>query len=66
MIGVSISTLSLAPGFDKQKRELLELLNRAVTLSEMLHVEIDDKAYAPQLSCISKQLAEMIAHQRDR
>jgi len=63
---ISSGTFSLVPGFDKQKKELLRLLNRAAVLSETLRLEIDRMALAPQLTHISEQLDEMIAHQRER
>lgn len=61
MIAISIETISLAPGFAREKKQLLRLLNRAAVLSEMLHLQINDDPFASQLIRISRQLEEMTA-----
>jgi hypothetical protein len=66
MIGISVHSLSLVPGFDREKKKLLRLLSRAAELSEALQLEIDENAFGPQLMQISKQLGEAIYHQRER
>jgi len=66
MIGIHISTVSLLPGLDKEKKQLSRLLNRAAALSERLRVEIGEQALGPQLALVAGQLEEMIAYQKER
>ena len=60
---IAISSLSLAPGFHSDRKQLLRLLNRAAILSEKLHLKIDEKPVAAQLTDISRRLQDVIANQ---
>jgi hypothetical protein len=58
--------LSIAPGFYRERKQLVRLLNRAAELSGSLKLHVDEKEVAAQLSNISEQLEVLLAYQSEK
>jgi hypothetical protein len=59
-------SLNIAPGFYRERKELIRLLNRAAELSGTLKLRVDEKEVAAQLGNISEKLEALLAYQSEK
>jgi len=58
--------VSIVPGFDRDKKRLTQLLDRAAEITYSLKVSVSGGSLGQNLKDISDQLKDMLSHQLER
>lgn len=58
-------SISAAPGFYNERKQLLRLLDQATTLSAKLQVHVNGSPVDAELRCFATGLRELLAYQEE-
>lgn len=58
--------MSIAPGFERERKQLLAILRQAAALSETLDFRVNGKPMSAQLTLVSEQLKEFVSYRLEK